>query len=52
MDASAEIQQKKKHYTSPKVEMIADVRTATKGSTLGNTDSGGNGSEVPSDPGG
>jgi len=41
----------KKHYTSPKIEMIGEVKDATRGSTINNTDAGGQGANVPSDPG-
>ena len=44
--------EKKKCYTSPKIEAIASVREITKGSTLGTTDAGGNSSNTPSDPDG
>ena len=50
--AEAEItgKSKKKDYNSPKIEVIADLREITKGSTIGNTDAGGQNSRVPSDP--
>ena len=41
---------KKKCYTTPKIETIASVREATKGSEIGRTDAGGQSSNVPSDP--
>ncbi len=48
---SIEITKNKKYYTPPKIEAIGDVRDATRGSTLGDTDAGGHGANVPSDPG-
>lgn len=45
-------ERRKKIYTMPKIEMIADVREVTKGSTIGGTDAGGQSANVPSDPGG
>jgi len=51
IDPSIETEGQKKHYTSPKMEIIANVRVATKGSTLGTADSGGQNGPVPSDPG-
>ena len=40
----------KKKYASPTVKGIGEVRDITKGSTIGNTDSGGQNSNVSSDP--
>ncbi|WP_041672763.1 hypothetical protein [Sulfurovum sp. NBC37-1] len=51
-DFSGETERQKKPYSSPKIEIIANVRMATKGSTIGGTDSGGQSANVPSDPGG
>ena len=43
---------KKRVYAPPTIEAIGEVRDVTRGSTLGNTDSGGQSSNVPSDAGG
>ena len=45
------MEMEKKEYSSPTIEKIGEVRDITQGSTMGNTDSGGQGSKVPSDPG-
>ena len=41
--------EKKKHYTSPKIEAIASVREATQGAIGSGPDSAGH-VRVPSDP--
>ena len=43
--------EEKKVYNTPKIEDIASVRKVTRGSTLGQNDSGGQTGPVPSDPG-
>ena len=40
----------KKSYVTPTLEKIGAVKDATRGATLGDTDSGGQSSSVPSDP--
>ena len=47
---SLSIKKEKKHYTSPRIEAIADVRELTKGTEIGGSDAGGQGSPVPYDP--
>ena len=48
---SATRKEKKKCYTSPKIEAIASVRKVTKGGGLAYQDGAGTYSEHPSDPG-
>ena len=49
-ETEIKMETKKKDYSSPTIEKIGEVRGITQGSTIGGTDSGGQGARVPSDP--
>jgi len=49
MNTTAKLAENKKHYTSPKIEMIGEVKDATRGAIGSGSDAAGH-VPVPYDP--